>query len=201
MDAKNIQFTKIEIQILKYIFKHFRDRYNARQLARELSLNHANVNKLCNSLAEKNLLKKEEIGNSIYYTFDYESELALNFIEYLLSLEVKEFPKWLSVLIHNLTKFNEHIIFGCVFGSSIKSSTFNDIDVLLVYDKKKKAEISKIKNSIRKSELVEKPIRYVEISEKDITKNKDDKAFYSILSDSLLFYNSAKYIEVIQCLR
>lgn len=201
MSVYNIQFTKVEIRILKYIFKHFKDRYNARQLARILSLNHAHINKLCNSLSEKNLLRKEEIGNSIYYTFDYDNDLALKFIEYLLSLEEKEFPKWLSVLGHNLKKFKEHINLGCVFGSSIKSNKFNDIDVLLIYDKKKDENIKKIKNSIRKAELVEKPIRYVEITDKDIEKNKDDGVFYNILSENLIFYNAGKYIEMVKCLR
>ena len=201
MCVNNIQFTKIEIQLLKYIFKHFRDRYNARQIARILSLNHAHVNKLCNSMAEKDLLLKEEIGNSIYYKFDYDNELALNFIEYLLSLEEKETPNWLSVLRYNLSKFKKHISFGCVFGSSIKSSKYNDIDVLLMYDKKKTKEVNKIKNEIRKAELVEKPIRYMEITEKDILKNKENKVFYGILSENIIFYNPSKYMEVIKWLR
>ena len=201
MYVNNIQFTKIEMQILKFIFKHFRDRYNARQIARILSLNHAHVNKLCNSMAEKDLLLKEEIGNSIYYKFDYDNELALNFIEYLLSLEEKETPNWLSVLRYNLSKFKKHISFGCVFGSSIKSSKYNDIDVLLMYDKKKTKEVNKIKNEIRKAELVEKPIRYMEITEKDILKNKENKVFYGILSENIIFYNPSKYMEVIKWLR
>lgn len=201
MCAKKIQFTKTEIKILKFIFKHFKDRYNARQIAKILSLNHAHVNKLCNSLAEKKLFKREEIGNSIYYTFDYENELALKFIEFLLSLEEKEFPKWLAVLAYSLEKFKEHIKFGCVFGSSINSKEFNDVDVLLIYDKKKEGEIRKIKNSIRKAELIEKPIRYLEITEKDVEKNKNDEVFYSILSDNLIFYDPKEYIKVIQCLK
>ncbi len=201
MYVNNIQFTKIEIRILKFIFKHFRDRHNARQIARILSLNHAHVNKLCNSMAQKDLLLREEIGNSIYYKFDYNNELALKFMEYLLSLEEKETPKWLNVLIYNLNKFKKYISFGCVFGSSIKSSKYNDIDVLLIYDKKKTKEVNKIKNEIRKAELVEKPIRYMEITEKDVLKNKEDKIFYSILSENIIFYNPSKYIEVIKWLR
>ena len=201
MDAYNIQFTKIEIKILKYIFKHFRDKYNARQLAKILSINHAHVNKLCNSLTEKNLLKKENLGNSIYYIFNYEDRLALNFIEYILSLEIKDFPKWLIILKYNLEKFNKYIKLGCVFGSSIKSNEFNDLDVLLIYDKRKQKEVNKIKNSIRKSGLLEKPIRYVEMTEKDLLENKKNEIFYNILTESLIFYNSTKYIEVIKCLR
>ncbi len=200
MSAKNIQFTKTEIKILKYIFKHYKDRHNARQLARLLSLNHAHVNKLCNLLNQKNLLLKEEIGNSIYYKFDYDNEMALKFIEYLLSLELKEFPKWLFVLLHSLNKFKKHIKFGCVFGSSIKNSKYNDIDVLLMYDKKKSADVSKIKKEIRKSELVEKPIRYVEITEKDVQKSREEKVFYSIFSENLIFHNPSKYVGVIKCL-
>lgn len=198
MDAKNIQFTKIEIQIAKYLFKHYKDRFNSRQLAKLLNINHAHASKLCNSLAKKMLLKSEEIGNAIYFSFDYKSKLATKFIEYLLALEENEFPKWLSVVFHNLKKFNEYLTFGLVFGSSVKNSRFNDIDVLLVYEKDKSRKINKIKEEIRTSQLIEQPIRYVDIAEKDILLNRDDKIFYNILSDSLIFYNPEKYVAVIR---
>src|SRR3989338_6385707 len=98
MAVNNIQFTKIEIRIAKYLFKHYKDRYNARQLARLLNINHAHANKLCNSLADKQLLTKEKIGNAIFFSYAYDNKMAIKFIEYMLSLEEKEFPKWLSVL-------------------------------------------------------------------------------------------------------
>ncbi len=119
-------------------------------------------------------------------------------MEYMLSLEDKEFPKWLSVIFHSLKKFKESIAMGLVFGSSINAMDFNDIDVLLMYDAEKSKDIKKIKDEIRKSELVEQPIRYVDIAEKDIFLNKEDKIFYSILSDSLVFHNPEKYVEVVR---
>ncbi len=198
MAVNNTQFTKIEIQIAKYLFKHYKDRYNARQLARILNINHAHANKLCNVLADKKLLIKEEIGNSAFFSYEYNDKLAIKFMEYMLSLENKEFPKWLSVLFHNMNKFKDYIEMGLIFGSSIKIKDFNDIDVLLMYDKEKSKDIKKIKDEIRKSELVEKPIRYVDIAEKDILLNKEDKIFYSILSESLVFHNPEKYVEVIK---
>ena len=87
---------------------------------------------------------------------------------------------------------------GLIFGSSIKTKDFNDVDILLMYDAKKSNDIKKIKDEIRKSELVEKPIRYVDISEKDILLNKEDKVFYNILSESLIFHNPGKYVEVVR---
>lgn len=198
MDANNIQFTRIELQIVKHLFKHYKDRFNPRQLAKVLVINHAHANKLCNNLVKKLLLKKEEIGNAVYFSFDYENDLAVKFIEYLLGLEEKEFPKWLSVVLYNLKKFGGHINLGLVFGSSIKNSSFNDIDILLVYEKNYTKEINKIKEEIRTSHLIEQPIRYVDIAEKDIFLNKDDKIFYNIISDSMVFYNPEKYVEVIR---
>ncbi len=197
MDVNSIQFTKIELQIVKYLFKHYKDRFNSRQLAKLLHINHAHANKLCHLLAKKLLLRKEEIGNAVYFSFDYESKLATKFIEYLLAVEEKEFPQWLSIVLHSLKKFNEHIILGIVFGSSVKSSKFNDVDVLLVYEKNKTRHIKQIKEQIRMSQLIEQPMRYVDIAEKDIILNKKDKIFYNILSESLVFYNSEKYVEVI----
>src|SRR3989344_616730 len=198
MAVNNIQFTKIEVQIAKYLFKHYKERYNARQLARILNINHAHANGLCNILADKKLLTKEEIGNSAFFSYQYNNKLAIKFMEYTLSLEDKEFPTWLSVLSHSLKKFKDSIKMGLVFGSSIKVRDFNDIDVLLMYSTEKSKDIKKIKDEIRKSELVEKPIRYVDIAEKDILLNKEDKIFYSILSESLIFHNPEKYVEVVR---
>ncbi|MEA3229953.1 MAG: hypothetical protein U9P44_03485 [archaeon] len=198
MTAKNIQFTKIEIRIAKYLFKHYKDRYNPRQLAAILSINHAHANKLCKALSDKQILVKEEIGNSIYYSYNYSDNYAIKFIEYLLSLEKEEFSCCLSVLLHSLERFVPYIKLGLVFGSSIKNKDFNDIDVLLVYDNKIANKIEKIKEEIRKSELIEKPIRYMDILEKDILSNKEDKVFYGIMSDNLIFHNPEKYVEMIK---
>ena len=198
MASNNIQFTKIEIQIAKYLFKHYKERFNARQLARILNINHAHTNKLCNILADKQLLIKEGIGNSVYFFYNYKNGLAIKFMEYMLSLEEKEFPKWLIILLHNLKKFKPYIKLGLIFGSSIKNKDFNDADVLLVYDNNKPNEIKKIKEDIRKSELMDKPIRYIDIMEKDILLNKEDKIFYNIISENLIFHNPEKYVEVIK---
>ncbi|MBI5072329.1 hypothetical protein HZA99_00770 [Candidatus Woesearchaeota archaeon] len=198
MTANNIQFTKIEIQIAKYIFKHYKDKYNARQLARILNINHAHANKLCRILEDKHLLTKEEIGNSLFFSYQYDNKLAVKFIEYMLSLEEKEFPKWLIVLSHSLKKFKGCIEMGLIFGSSIKVKDFNDIDVLLMYNTQNSKDVKKIKDEIRKSELVEKPIRYVDITEKDILFNKENKIFYNILSESFVFHNPEKYAGVVR---
>ena len=198
MAVNNIQFTKIEIQIAKYLFKHYKDRYNARQLSRILNINHAHANKLCNLLADKKLLVREEIGNSVFFSYEYDNNLAIKFMEYTLSLEEKEFPEWLSALSHSLKKFKDCIEMGLVFGSSINTKDFNDVDVLLMYDIEKSKDIKRIKDEIRKSELVEKPIRYIDITEKDILLNKEDKIFYNMLSENLVFHNPEKYAEVVR---
>ncbi|MBI5389300.1 hypothetical protein HZB01_02885 [Candidatus Woesearchaeota archaeon] len=201
MAAKNIQFTPLELQIATYLFKHCKDKHNPRQLAKLLQVNHAHANKLCNQLAAKQILQKESIGNAVYYSYNYNNELALKFMEYVLSLEETEFPKSLLVLRHHLQKFKPFIQLGLVFGSSINSQKFNDIDILLMYTPSKAKKIAEIKDEIRQSQLIEQPIRYVDIAEKDIAKNKEDKVFYSIISDCIIFHNPGKYVEVIQTCR
>ena len=198
MDANNIQFTKIEIQIAKFLFKHYKDMYNARRLAKILDINHAHANKLCNILANKSLIVREEIGNSVFFSYKYEDKLAIKFMEYMLSLEEKEFPKWLTVLLHNLKKLRDDLEMGLVFGSSVKTRNFNDIDVLIMYDPKKSKAIKRIKDEIRRSGLVEQPIRYVDITKKDILANKENKMFYSMLSENLIFHNPEEYVEIIR---
>lgn len=200
MVTKNIQslnFTRLEIKIIRYVFRHYKDKLNARQLARILRINHANATKLCKALVKKRLLIKEELGNAVYYMFNYKDSLAIKLMEYLLSLENTEFPDWLAVTFDSLTRFDPYLEFGCVFGSSINSMEFNDIDILLVYNKKNTNKIKKIKEEIRKSRLIDKPIRYVDISMADIQINKGKQAFYKIMSENLVFCNAEKYVEAI----
>ena len=104
MDVKNIQFTKLEIRIAIYLFKHYKDKYNSRQLANALDINHAHASKLCNYLANKSILKKEEIGNAVYFSFNYEHIMAIKFMEYLLTLEELSPSKWLVLIAHSLKK-------------------------------------------------------------------------------------------------
>ena len=198
MTANNIQFTKIEIEIAMHLFKHYKEKYNPRQLAKVLNINHAHANKLCSLLADKNLLKKEEMGNSIYFSYAYHNPFAIKFMEYMLSLEINNAPQWLIVLLHTLKKYDEHIEMGLIFGSSIKTQDFQDIDILLMYDKSKTKIVKRIKDEIRTSELIEKPIRSVDITEEDIALNKENKVFYSMLSDNLVFHNPEKYVAVIK---
>ena len=99
--------------------------------------------------------------------------------------------------MYNLNKFNDLIEFGCIFGSSIVNSNFNDIDVFLIYDKKNVKKIKNIKKEIMVSGLVDKPIRYVEITSLDFDKNIDDPIFYNIFSKNIIFYNPKKYVELV----
>ncbi len=198
MTVKNIQFTPLEIRIVKFLFKHYQEKYNARQLAQVLRINHAHAHILCAALAWKNLLRKENRGNAVYFSFWYENELALKFMEYLLSLEEKSFPKWLLVASHSLKKFVPFLKIGLVFGSSLRDKEHGDIDVLLVYNPAKTKEINRVKEEIRISGLLEKPLRYVDITEKDIFPNRKNKIFYQILSENLVFHNPQKYGEVIR---
>jgi hypothetical protein len=201
MYGKKIQhssFSKLELTLLKYIFRHYKEKLNPRTLARTLDINHAHATKLCASLAEKSLLKKEELGNSIFYSFNYNNSLSIGFISFILSLEEKESSSDLAVLLHSLKGLEPYLSFGCIYGSSIHKKDYNDIDVLLVYDPKHRSSISKLKDNIRQSGLITKPIRYLEISTEDIKKNKDDPIFYSIISDCMVFSNPQNYAMAIR---
>lgn len=192
MVVNNIHFTEIEIQIVKYLFKHFKEKFNARQLARLLSKNHVHVNKLCKLLVKKQLLDKEDLGNSVYYFFNFEKS-SVNFVNYLLKFE--NYPKNLQSLLYKLNSFKELVHFGLIFGSAINSLEYHDVDVLLVYDKNNQKQIRKLKTHIRKSKLIEKPIRYLELTPKDL--DFENPVIYSSISDSLLIFGATKFSKVI----
>lgn len=202
MSVLNIRFTELELKIATYLFKHYKQKYNPRQLAKLLSINHAHAHTLCNTLTKKNLLIKENLGNSFYFTYNYSTEITVQFMGYLLSLEETQIPGHLLVLRYNLQKFKPYLQLGLLFGSSIKSPNFQDIDILLMYSKSNTKQIKDIKEEIRKSQLIEKPIRYVDIRQEDIEKNKENNIFYNILSENIIFHSPTTYIKIIQtCLK
>ncbi|OIO64513.1 hypothetical protein AUJ68_05780 [Candidatus Woesearchaeota archaeon CG1_02_57_44] len=202
MDVSNIQFTKAELRILTYLFKHYNDELNSRTIARLLGINHAHTNKLCQSLVNKSLLTIKSLGNANYYSFAYASPSAISFMTYLLSIEARYAPSWLTVPIHSLQKFNQHIELGIIFGSSIHNKQHHDIDVLLMYEPDQSKNTRSIKQAIQRSQLITKPVRYVDITPVDILTNKDNPAFYSMLSENIIFHNPETYVRVVQqCLK
>lgn len=201
MDAKNIyelSFTKNELKIARFVFKHFKEKFNARQIARELKINHAHTNKLCDVLTKKKIFHQEDLGNASYFTFNYENKNAINFIKYIISIEKQELPKYLATLKYNLEKFEQYTTIIIFFGSAINTEDYNDIDIMMVYDKKDTKKIEEIKEKIIISEILDKPIRYLDLTEQDIKKNLNNKAFYSALSYNIILHGAEKYTEVIK---
>ncbi len=98
----------------------------------------------------------------------------------------------LTALQHKLEEFKD-IRIGAVFGSAIKRTDYNDIDIILVYEPENAEKIRKIKDSIRRSQLIKKPIRCVDMTEQDILDNKDDPVIQNMLSDNIIFKGAEEY--------
>ena len=169
-----------------------------RELAKKLNRNHAYITKSCKELKNKNILTEKIIGKNNVMHFNYENNQAINFVSYLLSLEKDIIPEWLTVIKYNLEKFNQHVDMTILFGSSTYSKKYNDIDVLLVYNKRKKKDMDLIKLEIRKISTISKPIRYTEITLEDINKNLEKLTMYNMLTNNIIIHGSEKYIEVIK---
>ena len=193
----NLSFSKTELALITHFFKHYKEELNARQIARTIGINHAHSYKLCSELEKKRLLKKRVLGTMTYYSFFYEDPYAIKFMEYVLSLENMNSKKHIQVIEHVLREFSDYTKIMLLFGSAVHSKNYRDIDVLLMYEKKNKAKIAKIKENIRAEGLLEKPVHYVDMSFDDLEKNKNNPVFYPMLSNNIILQHAAAYAKVI----
>jgi predicted nucleotidyltransferase len=183
-----------EKQLLLLLFKDFTTRYNARSISTHVQMTPRGALKALKALEEKNYVKAEPFGKAIEYSFNGESNLGRKTIElFLLEEAEKEYKRWLE----ECKSFEEAemlVLFGSV---ARKAKHYNDVDLLLIIDKK---DFKKIKKRIeQKNAILTKKIHPVFQTKNDLAKNitKKDPVVIDIIRSGIALKGWDTYVEVI----
>lgn len=190
-----VTLTQNEKGALLILFKDFTTFYNANSISKFLDISHVGAQKIFKRLLEQNLLIDRKIGKSIVYKLKLEDDYVRRLIAFLLADEANSFKRWEE----EFRELSEKAKIVILYGSVIKNySKANDIDVMIVIDKKDVKEIDRIIK--QKQEILPKNLHAIKLTHNDMIKNlnKKNKALIDIVKNGVVIYGQDKYVEIIK---
>lgn len=176
-----------EMKLLLAVFKSPENDYNSRNLARLLGLSPMGALKIARKLEEQNILKSKQIGKSRIYSINLDNDYSAHYVQFLLKKEAEEAKPYVRRWIKELNKI-KHAEAGILFGSVLrKGKEANDIDVLLVVNKKNFDYVKKEVDEI--NVLNEKKVHPVYQTREDLEKHikDEDKIILNAIKGIVLF--------------
>ena len=190
-----VTLTQNEKRALLILFKDFTNFYNANSISKLLDISHVGAQKIFKRLLEQNLLINRKIGKSIIYKLKLEDDYVRKLIAFLLADEANSFKRWKE----EFRELSEKAKIVILYGSVIKNySKADDIDVMIVIDKKDVKEIDKTIK--QKQGILPKSLHAIKLTHNDMIKNlnKKNKALIDIVKNGVVIYGQDKYVEIIK---
>mgnify|MGYP001593281830 CR=1 FL=1 len=191
-----ISLTEKERETLLILFKDFTGYYNANSISKVLRISHVGAQKIFKRLQKENLIIGRQIGKSIIYKLNMGDDYACRLIAFLLLDEANsKFKRWLEEF-RELFKKDRMVI---LFGSTLKNyAAANDIDVMIVIDKKDYKEVKNVLD--KKRQILPKKIHSIELTEEDLKKNikKMHEPIVDAIKNGIVLCGHEKYVEVIK---
>jgi predicted nucleotidyltransferase len=134
--------TKNEMNAVLAIVKSPEIMYNANSLAKVLGITSMGTLKILKRLEKENIIKAKQVGKAVTYRINMESEYVRRYVTLLLSREALHAPSMVRRWINEVRKI-KNVSVAVLFGSVLCKKDPNDIDVLLITDKKRFPKLEK----------------------------------------------------------
>ena len=178
--------TKAEMDAVLTIVKSPEQNYNANNLAKIIGVTPMGALKILKRLEKESILKSKAIGKAVIYSINTKNDYAFRYVSLILLRESLYANKQIRRWIEEFKRIkNADLII--IFGSILNKTNPQDVDVLLVTDKKR---FSKLQKEIKElSELNLKKIHPLYQTFEDLINNikKMDKPLLSAIKGILVF--------------
>jgi len=172
--------TANEMDFVLRIFKNPERDYNASSIAKDIGISAMGALKIARRLEKGNILKSKLMGRAIYYTLNIEDDYVQQYIRFLLKREVEQATPHVKRWVTDIRKIKSADS-AILFGSVLKKHEAKDIDVLLITDRKRFAQL---KREIEEINLINvkklHPIYQTREDFKSNIKNEDKVALNAI---------------------
>jgi len=189
-----ISLTEKERETLLILFKDFTAFYNSNNISKILKISHVGAQKIFKRLYKNDALTSQKIGKSIIYKLKLD-DYVIELITFLLTDEANRFKRWKEEF-KELYKDDRIIL---IFGSAINNyDKAEDIDIMIVMDKKDISEINKILKE--KEKILPKKIHAIKLTNNDLLENlkNKDKAIIDIVKKAIVLYGHNNYVKIIK---
>lgn len=188
--------TEKENEALLLLFKDFSIDYNANSISKTLNITPRGALKILNNLYSEKTLIRRKLGKAIFYKINFNDNYTNKLIETLLIKDSREnAPRWLS----EFEGFFGIVQTVLIYGSAIRNyEKAKDIDLLLIIEKEKYKEISKLIEE--KNRILIKPIHPLIMVSSDLEKNLKNKnpAMINAIREGYILHGYAEIMEVIK---
>ena len=175
-----------EMVLVLKILKNPEFMYNANSIAKEIGISSMGALKILKRLEKENVLLAQQLGKATFYKINKTNEYVLDYLKFLLKREVEQAHPYVKVWANELKKIKNTdcaVLFGSVLRKYEKA---NDIDVLLVTDKKR---YSLLKKEIEEINMINtKKIHCIYQTKEDLRSNikKSDKVVLSAIKGKVV---------------
>ena len=187
--------TMLEKEIVLKIFKDFSIDYNPSTISKVLNKTRVGAFKALKELEKDTIIKGKDFGKARFYRIDLDNEYAMKNVETLLMEEAKSYQKWKD----ELKELFNYVKIAVIFGSFVKNpKSADDIDLLLIYDKKNNTKVNNIIKE--KNEMLIKKIHPIKQTIEDFNKNlkKKDKILINAVKEGIVLYGYEQYAGLIK---
>ncbi len=190
-----LALTKKEREALILLFKDFRANHNASSLGKRLEISRIGAMKILKKLEKHGLIKSEKIGNSLIFKLDLNEDYTIKLMSFLLSDEANNFKRWQDEFKKLFKPGRIVIFFGSASRNYLKA---NDIDILVVIDKKDYKEIAELIEE--RQQFLPKKIQSIIMTRGDLESNIRNNLGVSleIVKTGIVLYGQNDYVEVIK---
>jgi predicted nucleotidyltransferase len=184
--------TEKEKKIVLLLAKDFTTDYNARSLSRKVGMSPRGALKALKFLEQNGIARGRQVGKSIIYRLVYDEYSQMLVAEFLLDESRTKAQRW----IREFSEFRKAKAL-VLFGSAIRSGTHNDIDLLIIVEKKDYDTLYKLVKA--KNDILVKPIHPVWQTRSDMVKNilKRDAVVLEIIKTGIVLKGNYFITEVL----
>lgn len=183
--------TNNEMLFVLLIFKSPETYYNANSIARHLGISSMGALKIARKLEKEGILTSKELGKAKFYRLNVSNDYVMQYVRFLLKREAEQASPYLKRWLVEIKKIkNAHA--AVLFGSILKKEKeANDIDVLLITDKKRFSKLEKEIDEINRINI--KKLHPLYQTKEDLVKNieKDDKPLLNAIKGIVAFGEDA----------
>ena len=178
--------TSNEMLFVLSIFKNPKKEYNASNLAKTIGISPMGALKIAKRLEKEGILISKQMGKARFYKINTKNDYVRHYITFLLKREVEQATAYIKMWVNEIRKI-KNADSAVLFGSVLRKSQANDIDVLLVTDKKR---FFKVKKEIEGINLMNnQKIHPVYQSKDDLKENikKEDQVILNAIKGLFAF--------------
>jgi len=189
--------TQNEARVADFLIRNFQERNSINETGKRLKLSPMGVYKILKKLEKINAVVPEKIGNAIYYRPNLNEEIGVKLSE--LVLIQNSLSPYAQIQAEDLKPLKDSTLICVLFGSVLtKGKEANDIDILIVLEKKAFNKVSKALGKIKS--LKPKKIHEVMQTKEDLLKNirKGDKVILDIIKTGKILWGAEIIVEAIK---